>query len=149
MLLMYGNSANSDADHHADKTDLSSPSPMMTTSFRKDATNYTGIKCSADEAPNKGLHKSELALLDMYAGCGGMSTGLCFGAKASGINLVTVTLINSLFSLLNVLCYSLHANVCQLTLTLKRWAVDMDEAACESLRFNHSDTQVGFSFLSF
>ncbi|XP_022866302.1 DNA (cytosine-5)-methyltransferase CMT2-like, partial [Olea europaea var. sylvestris] len=99
-------------DHHADKTDLSSPSPMMTTSFRKDATNNTGIKCSADEAPNKGLHISELALLDMYAGCGGMSTGLCFGAKASGINLVT------------------------------RWAVDMDEAACESLRFNHSDTQI-------
>ncbi|CAI9762552.1 unnamed protein product [Fraxinus pennsylvanica] len=99
-------------DHHTDKTDLSSPSPMMTMSIHKDATNNTGIKCNVDEASNNGLHKSELALLDMYAGCGGMSMGLCFGAKASGINLVT------------------------------RWAVDMDEAACESLRFNHSDTQI-------
>nr|GEZ14099.1 DNA (cytosine-5)-methyltransferase CMT2 isoform X3 [Tanacetum cinerariifolium] len=36
------------------------------------------------------MYKSELALLDLYAGCGGMSTGLCLGAKISGVNLVTV-----------------------------------------------------------
>lgn len=36
------------------------------------------------------MYKSELALLDLYAGCGGMSTGLCLGAKISGVKLVTV-----------------------------------------------------------
>ncbi|KAL2527639.1 DNA (cytosine-5)-methyltransferase CMT2 [Abeliophyllum distichum] len=76
-----------------DTTDLPSPSPpMMTTGIDTD------IKCIVDEASNSGLCKPELALLDMYAGCGGMSTG--------------------------------------------RWAVDMDEAACESLRFNHPETQI-------
>lgn len=34
--------------------------------------------------------KSELALLDIYSGCGGMSTGLCLGVKLSGLNMVTV-----------------------------------------------------------
>ena len=34
--------------------------------------------------------KSELALLDLYSGCGGMSTGLGFGAKVSSIDGVTV-----------------------------------------------------------
>lgn len=35
-------------------------------------------------------YSTELAMLDLYAGCGGMSTGLCIGAKLSGVNLVTV-----------------------------------------------------------
>lgn len=35
-------------------------------------------------------HKTELALLDLYSGCGGMSTGLCLGAKTSPVNLITV-----------------------------------------------------------
>lgn len=58
------------------------------------------------------FRKSELALLDLYSGCGGMSTGLCLGAKASGINLVT------------------------------KWSVDLNEAACESLKLNHPEVQV-------
>lgn len=33
----------------------------------------------------------ELKLLDLYAGCGGMSTGLCLGARLSNVNLVTVS----------------------------------------------------------
>lgn len=37
------------------------------------------------ESPNQ-----ELALLDLYAGCGGMSTGLCLGAKLASVNLMTV-----------------------------------------------------------
>ncbi|KAK1312976.1 DNA (cytosine-5)-methyltransferase 1 [Acorus calamus] len=41
-----------------------------------------------------------------------MSTGLCLGANESGLKLVT------------------------------RWAVDLNEHACESLRFNHPETQV-------
>ncbi|OVA18480.1 Chromo domain/shadow [Macleaya cordata] len=62
--------------------------------------------------PSRQLDKSELALLDLYSGCGGMSTGLCLGAKLSPINLVT------------------------------KWAIDADEAACESLRLNHPGTQI-------
>ncbi|XP_073055558.1 DNA (cytosine-5)-methyltransferase 1-like [Primulina eburnea] len=56
--------------------------------------------------------KPQLALLDLYSGCGGMSTGLCVGAKLSGVNLVT------------------------------KWAVDSNESACDSLKLNHPETQV-------
>nr|GLL44511.1 DNA (cytosine-5)-methyltransferase CMT2 isoform X1 [Ipomoea trifida] len=56
--------------------------------------------------------KVELSLLDLYAGCGGMSTGLCLGAKLSGLNLVT------------------------------KWAVDYEKSACNSLKCNHPETQV-------
>ncbi|XP_073114206.1 DNA (cytosine-5)-methyltransferase CMT2 isoform X2 [Elaeis guineensis] len=55
--------------------------------------------------------KTELALLDLYSGCGGMSTGLCMGAHVAGVNLVT------------------------------RWAVDVSEASCEGLKLNHPETQ--------
>ncbi|KAH9612714.1 hypothetical protein KSS87_000484 [Heliosperma pusillum] len=58
------------------------------------------------------LHKAEMALLDLYSGCGGMSTGLCLGAKLSGINLVT------------------------------KWALDINKSACESLRLNHPKAQI-------
>ncbi|XP_062179243.1 DNA (cytosine-5)-methyltransferase CMT2-like isoform X2 [Phragmites australis] len=54
----------------------------------------------------------ELSLLDLYCGCGGMSTGLCLGARAGGVNLAA------------------------------RWAVDGDKVACESFRMNHPETRV-------
>ncbi|XP_034585860.1 DNA (cytosine-5)-methyltransferase CMT2 isoform X2 [Setaria viridis] len=54
----------------------------------------------------------ELSLLDLYCGCGGMSTGLCLGARGGGVNLIA------------------------------RWAVDGDEVACESFRLNHPETRV-------
>jgi len=57
-------------------------------------------------------NKKDLSLLDLYCGCGGMSTGLCLGAHGGGVNLVT------------------------------RWAVDNDEVACESFRLNHPETRV-------
>uniref|UniRef100_A0A7N0V2P6 DNA (cytosine-5-)-methyltransferase n=1 Tax=Kalanchoe fedtschenkoi TaxID=63787 RepID=A0A7N0V2P6_KALFE len=63
-----------------------------------------------EEVPSNS--KSPLLLLDMYAGCGAMSTGLCIGSKLSGSNLVT------------------------------KWAVDLNESACESLRWNHPETEV-------
>ncbi|KAL7610992.1 hypothetical protein Lser_V15G11030 [Lactuca serriola] len=69
-------------------------------------TNINGIN------NNLKAKKSELSLLDMYSGCGGMSTGLCFGAKASGVDLST------------------------------KWAVDANKDACESLRLNHPETQI-------
>ncbi|XP_047326948.1 DNA (cytosine-5)-methyltransferase CMT2-like isoform X2 [Impatiens glandulifera] len=56
--------------------------------------------------------KDEFALLDLYSGCGGMSTGLCLGAKLSRVNLVT------------------------------KWAVDGSRSACDSLKMNHPEAQV-------
>ncbi|KMT11400.1 hypothetical protein BVRB_5g107290 isoform A [Beta vulgaris subsp. vulgaris] len=70
---------------------------------------------SSPVAVNRTICKTynpELTMLDIYAGCGGMSTGLCMGAKHSGINLVT------------------------------RWAIDADSSACESLRLNHSNIRI-------
>ncbi|XP_045822705.1 DNA (cytosine-5)-methyltransferase CMT3-like isoform X2 [Trifolium pratense] len=54
----------------------------------------------------------ELKLLDLYSGCGAMSTGLCQGGILSGSNIVT------------------------------RWAVDLNQHACESLKLNHPETEV-------
>ncbi|KAF5194067.1 DNA (cytosine-5)-methyltransferase [Thalictrum thalictroides] len=54
----------------------------------------------------------EMSLLDLFCGCGAMSTGLCLGAALSGVNLVT------------------------------RWAVDVNKYTCESLRWNHPETEV-------
>ncbi|KAI3499154.1 hypothetical protein L1887_34947 [Cichorium endivia] len=55
---------------------------------------------------------SEMRMLDLYSGCGAMSTGLCLGANMANVNLVT------------------------------RWAVDLNKYACESLKLNHPETEV-------
>ncbi|KAJ4912647.1 DNA (cytosine-5)-methyltransferase CMT2 [Raphanus sativus] len=77
--------------------------------------------CAADVTPtestesileNKSNSKEELLVLDLYSGCGGMSTGLNLGAKVSGVDVVT------------------------------KWAIDQELAACESLKLNHPHTQV-------
>ncbi|CAA2992293.1 DNA (cytosine-5)-methyltransferase CMT3-like [Olea europaea subsp. europaea] len=36
-------------------------------------------------------HGCEIKLLDLYSGCGAMSTGLCLGANSCGVKLVTVS----------------------------------------------------------
>ncbi|KAL8090430.1 DNA (cytosine-5)-methyltransferase 1 [Apium graveolens] len=54
----------------------------------------------------------EMRLLDLFSGCGAMSTGLCLGANLAGVKLVT------------------------------RWAVDLNEFACQSLKYNHPETEV-------
>ncbi|XP_078152776.1 DNA (cytosine-5)-methyltransferase CMT3-like [Carex rostrata] len=80
----------------------------------------TSIVSSEESASNKekvdpeplSLEKKSLHLLDLYSGCGGMSTGLCLGAALSGINLETT------------------------------WAVDLNPYACDSLQRNHPRTQV-------
>ncbi|CAL9237888.1 unnamed protein product, partial [Arabidopsis halleri] len=54
----------------------------------------------------------EKYMLDLYSGCGAMSTGLCMGASLSGVNLIT------------------------------KWAVDNNSFACESLKLNHPETKV-------
>ncbi|KAF9588453.1 hypothetical protein IFM89_010212, partial [Coptis chinensis] len=55
-------------------------------SCEKSATRYKSKK----DFLGSQLEKSEITLLDLYSGCGAMSTGLCFGASFSGVNLVTV-----------------------------------------------------------
>lgn len=56
-----------------------------------DTFRTTASTPSLEDLSSYGPHKAELALLDLYSGCGGMSTGLCLGAKLSSVNLVTVT----------------------------------------------------------
>ncbi|GMH28180.1 hypothetical protein Nepgr_030023 [Nepenthes gracilis] len=71
-----------------------------------------GNKPQFQELSSHKPSRSELALLDVYSGCGGMSTGLCLGAKLTGLQLVT------------------------------RWALDVNKSACESLKLNHPKTQI-------
>ncbi|GFP94292.1 DNA (cytosine-5)-methyltransferase cmt2 [Phtheirospermum japonicum] len=76
---------------HADDNSLPSlPHPLMMSTKKEDGTCKTSTNCTTDETYNNKNCKAELALLDMYSGCGGMSTGLCFGSKACGVDLVTV-----------------------------------------------------------
>ncbi|KAK4355044.1 hypothetical protein RND71_027238 [Anisodus tanguticus] len=63
-------------------------------------------------------HNLEKKLLDLYSGCGAMSTGLCLGANSKGVKLVT------------------------------KWAVDLNPYACDSLRLNHPETQVRNEYAS-
>lgn len=65
------------------KTNELSP-PSVLESLSTDASTVT------ESQPCSELNKTELALLDLYSGCGGMSTGLCLGAKTASVNLVTV-----------------------------------------------------------
>lgn len=48
------------------------------------------ISCENDTAESKG-RALEKTLLDLYSGCGAMSTGLCLGADNYGVKLVTVS----------------------------------------------------------
>ncbi|KAM7257803.1 hypothetical protein ACFE04_013544 [Oxalis oulophora] len=61
---------------------------------------------------NGSVEKSEVFLLDLYSGCGTMSTGLCIGANLAGVKLVT------------------------------KWAVDINKHACKSVKVNHPETEV-------
>ncbi|KAJ0539161.1 putative DNA (cytosine-5-)-methyltransferase [Helianthus annuus] len=53
-----------------------------------------------------------MRMLDLYSGCGAMSTDLCLGANMADVNLVM------------------------------RWVVDLNKYACESLKLNHPETEV-------
>ncbi|KAJ7527101.1 hypothetical protein O6H91_16G037000 [Diphasiastrum complanatum] len=78
-----------------------------TTTAHSDQKSDSEASCDRNS-----VSKYDLSLLDLYAGCGGMSTGLCMGASLAGVNLVT------------------------------RWAVDLNQNACKSLSHNHPETQV-------
>ncbi|XP_030535460.1 DNA (cytosine-5)-methyltransferase CMT2-like isoform X2 [Rhodamnia argentea] len=72
----------------------------------------TDIGTTLENMLRSGTQKAELTLLDLYSGCGGMSTGLHLGARLSCTDLVT------------------------------RWALDCDESACESFKLNHPETHI-------
>ncbi|KAI7749813.1 hypothetical protein M8C21_011767 [Ambrosia artemisiifolia] len=96
------------------KDEVSSNNWCLFSCDNKEEINSNG---SIDNKSNENItnfepKKLELTVLDMYSGCGGMSTGLHFGAKLSGVDLST------------------------------KWAVDANESACESLKLNHPETQI-------
>ncbi|TXG55158.1 hypothetical protein EZV62_020414 [Acer yangbiense] len=74
--------------------------------------NDTSSTISSESDSNNVPVVPEMRLLDLYSGCGAMSTGLCIGASLSGVKLVT------------------------------GWAVDINPHACKSLKKNHPGTQV-------
>lgn len=51
-----------------------------------------------------------MKLLDLYSGCGGMSTGLCQGGILSGSDIITVS--SSLFSILKNQFNSFYIDFC-------------------------------------
>ncbi|KAM0870120.1 hypothetical protein ACQ4PT_040230 [Festuca glaucescens] len=69
-------------------------------------------KLIADFAAPPDAQTGTATLLDLYSGCGAMSTGLCMGAALFGLK----------FN--------------------RKWAVDMNPHACSSLRHNHPRTEV-------
>ncbi|KAH9750201.1 DNA methyl transferase2 [Citrus sinensis] len=79
-------------------------------SNRRDSDASSTI--SSETGSNSPIGEPEMSLLDLYSGCGAMSTGLCIGASLSGVKLVT------------------------------RWAIDINPHACKSLKFNHPETKV-------
>lgn len=63
-----------------------------------DSTISSETNVPQDEEEDKKV--KEMKLLDLFSGCGAMSTGLCLGANMSGVHLVTVFI---------GLCYALVA----------------------------------------
>ncbi|KAH9299402.1 hypothetical protein KI387_031084, partial [Taxus chinensis] len=81
----------------------------------KNAPNQLSLEPISNINSEKGrsaIVDSELSLLDLYSGSGAMSTGLCMGTTLSGVTLVT------------------------------RWAVDHSSYACETMKYNHPETEV-------
>ncbi|KAK6941277.1 Chromo domain [Dillenia turbinata] len=78
------------------------------------STISSQIDESNSECESSTMHspKTEVAVLDLYAGCGAMSTGLCLGGNMAGLNMVT------------------------------KWAVDINKHACDCLELNHPETKV-------
>ncbi|KAK3157308.1 hypothetical protein QOZ80_2AG0119120 [Eleusine coracana subsp. coracana] len=75
----------------------------------------TASAISSDEVDlemSSGVLARTATLLDLYSGCGGMSTGLCLGGALAGLKLET------------------------------KWAVDLNSYACDSLKYNHPQTEV-------
>ena len=55
--------------------------------YRLPFSTLEALQSSQCITPNQ---RTDATMLDLYCGCGAMSTGLCMGAQLSGLNLVTV-----------------------------------------------------------
>nr|XP_051205385.1 DNA (cytosine-5)-methyltransferase CMT1-like isoform X2 [Lolium perenne] len=89
------------------------PTGSETTSdISSDNVDSSKEKPVADLVVSPDAQMETATLLDLYSGCGAMSTGLCMGAPLSGLKLTT------------------------------KWAVDMNKYACDSLKHNHPRAQV-------
>ncbi|KAK1370208.1 hypothetical protein POM88_036300 [Heracleum sosnowskyi] len=80
---------------------------------KMEGSNSTISSESNDIHKDVGIKKPiEMKLMDLFSGCGVMSTELCLGANMTGVTLVT------------------------------KWAVDLNEYAYESLKYNHPEIEV-------
>ncbi|XP_061345031.1 DNA (cytosine-5)-methyltransferase CMT3 [Gastrolobium bilobum] len=107
-LLPYSTFVNLPSESREAASETSS-----TISSEIDVNGRSEVNSQVEEAFYPEENKEpELKLLDLYCGCGAMSTGLCFGGILSGLNLIT------------------------------KWAVDLNKHACETLKLNHPETEV-------
>ncbi|XP_014661327.1 DNA (cytosine-5)-methyltransferase CMT1-like [Setaria italica] len=93
----------------ADNDGVSSSAASNISDDAVDSSKETLVSCFQASSD---AHAETISLLDLYSGCGAMSTGLCLGAALSNFKLET------------------------------RWAVDMNAYACESLKYNHPRSKV-------
>ena len=100
VLRDFGRKRKLKSDDSKDKTNVSEEASSTISS--DDINNVIGANTRYEEA----------SLLDLYSGCGAMSTGLSLGANMAGVKLVT------------------------------RWAMDLNKHACEGFRWNHPETMV-------
>ncbi|MCO5567288.1 hypothetical protein L7F22_020978 [Adiantum nelumboides] len=91
-------------------TDGSDITNCNDTSVGPASSSQSEIRSDNNEATSG--NSKEYTLLDLYSGCGGMSTGLSMGAALSSVKLVA------------------------------RWALDLNPNACKSLEYNHPETRV-------
>ncbi|XP_044425637.1 DNA (cytosine-5)-methyltransferase 1 [Triticum aestivum] len=77
-----------------------------------DINENSGISFDGEANSESDAAATKATILDLYSGCGGMSTGLCLGAVIAGLQIET------------------------------RWAVDLNTNACESFKYNHPSTEV-------
>lgn len=57
----------------------------------KGGDNDTTSTVSTESDTNGESSELEMRMLDLYSGCGAMSTGLCIGAALSGMKLFSVS----------------------------------------------------------
>ncbi|XP_078429548.1 DNA (cytosine-5)-methyltransferase CMT3-like isoform X2 [Wolffia australiana] len=103
----YATFANVPASAATSSSDGSS-STLSSEENSVNSRNHKWAPCS----PCDTSKKAAASLLDLYSGCGAMSTGLCLGAELAGLRVES------------------------------RWAVDFNEYACESVKRNHPNVEV-------
>ena len=79
VLIDFGRKRKLKSDGSKDKINVSEEA--LSTISSDDINNVIGANTRYEEA----------SLLDLYSGCGAMSTGLCLGANMAGVKLVTVS----------------------------------------------------------